>query len=431
MSGTAVNVPVSRADAARVAAWLEDFARLSEPGSSEGVTRLAYTALERKAHDVFAGAMREFGCTVWTDQAGNTIAERQGREAGLPALATGSHLDTVPHAGRFDGIAGVVAAMETARIYSENGIRHAHPMRFVAFAAEEGARFGQACTGSRIVSGLTRPDDLYGKRDADGVSLAEAMRSIGLDPSAVAEARWSPDEWAAFVELHVEQGAVLESSGVPVGVVDLISGSTRMLLKVTGRASHTGGTPMHLRADALAAAAEIVLLIESIAGDFRHRGTRATVGRLDAAPGSITTIPGQARLYVDIRDVDSDRQRATAGEIIARAETLCARRGVRLSSRLLADTSPAVLPAWLREVVAGTCAELDVPHRIMPSGASHDAQMINNVIPSGMIFVPSRDGISHSPEEWSSADDLATGIDVLAASLLALDRLLLDSPELA
>ncbi|MDX3107931.1 Zn-dependent hydrolase [Nonomuraea angiospora] len=424
-----MDVTISRADPARVAAQLEGFARLSEPGSSTGVTRLAYTPLEREAHEAFAGTMHELGCTVWTDQAGNTIAERSGDEPGLPALATGSHLDTVPDAGRFDGIAGVVAAMETARIYAEHGIRHAHPIRFVAFAAEEGARFGQACTGSRIVSGLTTVDDLYGKRDADGVSLADAMRSVGLDPSTVAEARWTPDEWAAFVELHVEQGAVLESMGTPVGIVELISGSTRILLEVTGRASHTGGTPMHLRADALAAAAEIVLLVESIAGDPRHRGTRATVGRLDSAPGTITTIAGRASLYVDVRDVDSDRQRDTASEIIARAEALCTRRGVRLSSTLLADTSPVMLPAWLRQAVASTCAELGLDHRIMPSGASHDAQMINNVIPSGMIFVPSRDGISHSPEEWSSPEALATGVDVLAASLLALDRLLLVAPE--
>ncbi|HET6356865.1 Zn-dependent hydrolase [Streptomyces sp.] len=412
------------ADPARLQARLETFAALSEPGSGPGVTRLAYTPLEREAHAVFADEMRSLGLTVWTDAAGNTIAERGGTVPGLPALGTGSHLDSVPNAGAYDGIAGVVAAMETARLYDQHDVAHAHPVRFIAFAAEEGARFGQACTGSRIVAGLTGPEDLAAKRDAHGTTMADALRAVGFSPEEVAEARWQPEEWAAFVELHIEQGSVLESTGTPIGVVDLISGSTRVLLEVAGRASHTGGTPMHLRADAMAAAAEIVLLIESVANDSRHHGTRATVGRMDATPGSITTIAGKVELYVDVRDVDSDRQRLTAAEIVERAQALCVRRGVRLTAHTLADASPVILPGWLRESVAGTCRRLGVDYRVLPSGASHDAQMVNRVVPTGMVFVPSRDGISHSPVEWTGADELALGTDVLASALLALDRLL-------
>jgi allantoate deiminase len=412
------------ADPARLQARLDAFAALSEPGSGPGVTRLAYTPLEREAHAVYADEMRSLGLTVWTDAAGNTIAERSGTVPGLPALGTGSHLDSVPNAGAYDGVAGVAAALETARLYADHGIAHAHPVRFVAFAAEEGARFGQACTGSRVVAGLTGPKDLTLKRDAEGTTLAEAMQTVGLDPGRVTEARWRPADWAAFLELHIEQGAVLESTGTPVGVVDLISGSTRLLLEVAGRASHTGGTPMHLRADALAAAAEIVLLIESVARDTRHHGTRATVGRMEAAPGSITTIAGRAELYVDVRDVDSNRQRLTAAEIVERARALCERRGVRLTAHTLADASPVVLPGWLREAVADACGRLGVDYRVLPSGASHDAQMVNHIVPTGMVFVPSRDGISHSPAEWTGAHELAVGTDVLAAGLLALDRML-------
>lgn len=418
------------ADAARLQHRIDIFAALSEPGAGEGVTRLAHTPLERQAHAVFTREMTDLGLTVWTDAAGNTLAERPGTRPGLPALGTGSHLDSVPNAGAYDGIAGVVAALETARLLAENDIEHAHPIRFVAFAAEEGARFGQACTGSRIVAGLTGPADLEAKRDTDGITLADAMRSVGFDPAEAAAARWQPDDWAAFVELHIEQGSVLESTHTPIGVVDQISGSTRIMLEITGRASHTGGTPMHLRADALAAGAEIVLLAETIAGDTRHRGTRISVGKIEASPGSITTISGRTRLFVDIRDIDSDRQRLTAAELVDRATAVCRRRGVTLTAVTLADASPVILPRRLRDTVAATCTDLGIDYRVLPSGASHDSQMINHIVPAGMIFVPSRDGISHSPVEWTSADELATGTTVLASSLLALDQQLRPAPQL-
>ncbi|WP_326834598.1 Zn-dependent hydrolase [Amycolatopsis rhabdoformis] len=409
------------ADEQRIAHWLDTFAALSEPDSGPGVTRLAHTPLERRAHALFTEHLTGLGLTVRTDAVGNTIAELPGTRESAPALGTGSHLDSVPNAGAFDGIAGVVAAMETARLYTDHGVRLNHPVRFVVFAAEEGARFGQACTGSRVVAGLTAAADLETKVDANGISLADAMRSVGLDPAGAAGARWDPADWAAFVELHIEQGSVLESTGLPLGVVDLISGSTRFRLDLTGRASHTGGTPMHQRADTLAAAAEIVLLVEAIATDSRHHGTRATVGRLDSAPGSITTIAGQAQLHVDVRDVDSDRQRQTAAEIIERAHAVAARRGVGFSAHALADASPVLLPRRVTEVVAATCAELGHAHRVLPSGASHDAQMVNHVTPAGMLFVPSRDGVSHSPDEWTDVADIVRGTEVLAHSLLALD----------
>lgn len=412
-----LDAPVdSRADAGRIGALLDTFAGISEPGA--GVTRLAYTPLERRAHAVFAERMGALGLRVWTDEAGNTIAERPGERGDLPAVGTGSHLDSVPSGGRFDGVAGVVAAVEAATLLAD--ARLDRPLRFVAFAAEEGARFGQACTGSRIVAGLTGLADLDARCDADGVSIADAMRGVALVPEDVERARWQPQDWAAFVELHVEQGSVLERSGAGIGVVDLISGSTRFAVEITGRAGHTGGTPMHQRADALAAAGEVVLTVEAVAGDSRHRGTRATVGRLDTVPGSITTIAGYARVYVDVRDVDSDRQRQTAAEIVERAQAICARRGVTMSATTLGDASPVLLSRWLRDTIADTAAGLGFEHRVLPSGASHDAQMVNHVTPAGMIFVPSRDGISHSPDEFTAVDDLAAGADVLTATLIRL-----------
>ncbi|GAA0943154.1 Zn-dependent hydrolase [Pseudonocardia zijingensis] len=409
------------ADRERLRALLDGFAELTEPDSGPGVTRLAYTPLERRAHAVFAAELADLGAAVRTDAAGNTIAELPGTDPAAPAIGTGSHLDSVPNGGRFDGIVGVVAAMETARLVVRHDAAHRHPLRFVVFAAEEGARFGQACTGSRIVAGLTSSDDLPGKRDADGVSFADAMAAIGLDPARVGEARWDPAGWAAFVELHIEQGSVLESTGRRVGVVDAISGSTRLRIDLAGRASHSGGTPMHLRADAAAAAAEIVLLAESVALRAAAWGTRATVGRIDVAPGSMTTIAGSAALWVDVRGLDIDRQQRAAAEIVEGAEAACARRGVRLTATPLAETPPVPLPAAVRDTLVAGCRDLGLDPAVLPSGASHDAQQVNEVTPTGMIFIPSRDGISHDPAEHTDLDDVALGTTVLAASLLRLD----------
>ncbi|MGW6659693.1 allantoate amidohydrolase [Rhodococcus sp. NPDC055024] len=401
---------------------IDQFARLTADATSPGVTRLAHTAFERAAHRLYVEHMSALGLTVWTDVVGNTIAERPGTEPGLPAIGTGSHLDSVPFGGRFDGTAGVVAAMELARLLAENDVAHRHPIRFVAFANEEGARFGQACVGSRIVAGLTGRADLDRLTDADGITVAQAMTAVGLDPDAMDSARWRRDEWAAFVELHIEQGAVLLSRHKSIGVVDQISGSTRLSITLRGRASHSGGTPMHLRADALAAGASIVLLAEAIAKDDRHHGTRITVGVLTVGPGSITTIPGVCTLSIDIRDVDSDRQRRTATELVGRARRAATSRGVDFDLTVLADTSPVLLPTSIRDTIIEAAEVTGANYRVMPSGASHDSQMINRVCPVGMIFVPSQNhGVSHSPDEYSTTADLVRGTNVLATAILLLD----------
>lgn len=410
--------------AALVGELIEAFAALREPDAGAGVTRLAFTPLERRAHELFACTMTDLGLTVHTDPGGNTIAELAGEQAGLPALGTGSHLDSVPNAGAFDGIVGVVGAMIAAKELVSSG-RLRHPTRFVVFAGEEGARFGQACSGSRMAAGMLERRRLDELVDAEGITLAEAMRSLDLDPDNVEAAGWNPRDWAAFVELHIEQGSVLTTADLPIGLVDTISGSTRLEIVLTGRASHTGGTPMHLRADALTGAAEIVLAGESLASDPYHRGTRVTVGRLDVEPASITTIPGRCLLQLDVRDVDDERQRGVAVELAAIAERIATRRRLGVEVRVLGDVSPAILPLWIRQASGRSAQDLRLPYRVLPSGASHDAQVIANVCPAGMIFVPSRNhGVSHSPDENSSYLDIARGIDLLVATLRRLDDML-------
>jgi allantoate deiminase len=418
---------LEKASAARCGAWIERFAGLTDdaiPGP--GVSRLGFTALEREAHRLFAEEMRGLGLTVHGDAAGNTIAELRDPSVATGSVrivGTGSHLDSVPNAGRFDGIAGIVAALEVARLLVSSNWRPRGAVRFVAFAGEEGARFGQACTGSRLAAGLMTGADLERLHDSDGISIAQAMQELGMEPDRVGEACWDSKEWGAFVELHIEQGSVLKNAGIDMGVVDLISGSTRLGITLHGRASHTGGTPMHLRADALTAAAEIILHAEMLANDEAHRGTRITVGKLEVRPGSITTIPGMCHLQIDIRDVDGDRQRASASALLAEAYEIATRRHVGVEAEYLGDASPVVLPVSVRNEIIAAAQALDIPYRVMPSGASHDTQMINHICPSGMIFVPSENfGVSHSPDELTYAEDLARGADLLAASLVRLDK---------
>lgn len=397
---------------------IEEFAGLSE--TSEGVTRLGYTPLERQAHAVFAEKMRTLGLHVHVDQAGNSIAELEG-DGGGPAIGTGSHLDSVPNGGRFDGIAGVCAGMAVARAMVESGQRPRRRWRFVAFATEEGARFGQACNGSKAIAGLTSTDDLRRLQDSDGISMFEAMDAVDLHPGDIKGAVWQPADWQGFVELHIEQGTVLEAAEATIGIVDSISGSTRLEIRLIGVASHTGGTPMFQRHDALVAAAECVLLGERLAVDAEHHGTRITVGRLQVEPGSITTIPGEVTFSVDVRDFDSARQRDAARRLDDEFALVASSRGIEYDCVVIGDTSPVVLPLAVIDTIARATKGRALPYRVMSSGASHDSQQVSKVTPTGMIFVPSVKGLSHVPEELTDYEDLARGTEVLLDAMLLLD----------
>lgn len=403
-----------------------DLLQLAELGATSdgGVTRLAYTPLEREAHQLLARRMRDAGLEVRVDPFGNTIGIRPGRQPDAPAIACGSHLDSVPNGGRFDGTVGVLSALEVVRLLREQSVETAHPLWLVIFAAEEGARFGAPCLGSKAVTGVLTPDDLVRLRDAQGIALSEAMRSVGCQPEALGRERWSARDVAAFLEVHIEQARVLETEGRPIGLVDGIAGNTRLRLVVAGRADHSGATPMHLRRDALAAAAEIIMGVEALARDPRRRSTVATVGRIEIEPNNLTTVPGRATISVDVRDIDSDRQRAAAREVVQLAYRVGERRGVQIRAELITDSSPTVLPIWLRQHVAAVCQELGIDFRVMNSGAGHDAAVVARVVPAAMIFIPSRDGASHSPQEWSSLADIGRGVEVLYQAILRLDTVL-------
>lgn len=379
-----------------------------------GWSRLGFSPREREAHAIFHRWMEELGLDVTTDPIGNTIAELPGQREGRP-IVTGSHLDSVPRGGTFDGAAGVAAGVEAVARLVEEGVEFPRPLRVVAFACEEGAVFGAPCIGSRCVTGVFSPEDLRGFTDEHGVSAWQRAQECGLDPDGLIDGRWTSDDVGAFLELHIEQGRVLAERGVPLGVVHSIAGSTRVLLRLRGRADHSGATPMWLRADALAGASEIVLEAERRA---TVRSTSvATVGRMQVRPGALTTIPGEVEFTLDARDLDSDGQRELVESVLDAAAVIARRRGLELEAELLSDQSPVLLHDTLQERLTAAAVHASVPFLVMPSGASHDAAHLAELAPTGMLFVPSREGLSHSPGEWTDAADVSRGARVLSLAM--------------
>lgn len=377
-----------------------------------GVTRLAYTEAEREAHRRYCTWARDTGARCEVDAAGNTVAVFR---EGAPYFLIGSHLDTVLHGGRYDGAAGVVAALEVAQAVGE--LRRG--VRAVAFAGEEGARFGRPTLGSSLAAGLLDERGLGKLRDADGKTLLAAAEEVGLDPAATPE--WLGDDVACYFELHIEQGRQLEAGAARLGLVDAIAGSVRLHFEISGRADHSGATPMRMRADALAAASELVLAVEGTGR--RYRSTVATVGRIQVQPNNVTTIPGEVTLWVDLRDVDPDLQRRAARRVLDASAEIATRRGLRIAHDVLSEQPPIVLSAWPRAILYEECHARGLAYRVLSSGAGHDAAVVARRAPSAMVFIPCVDGISHSPREQASPEDIALAIEVLCSTLRRIDEL--------
>ena len=404
-------------DGDRLLARLEALARIGATASG-GVTREAWSPEDVAARDVVAGWMAEAGLDVTVDAAANLVGRRPGRTGRW--LATGSHLDTVIDAGPYDGAYGVVAAVEVAAALQTADFDHG--IIVAAFANEEGARGTAGMTGSTACAGRLDAD-ILAQVDDDGVTVAERIRAAGGDPepASVAAAAWDPFLLDAFVELHVEQGPVLAAAGVPVGVVTGITGRQLLDVTITGAANHAGTTPMALRADALAAAAEVVLAVEALPGRGLLRV--ATTGHVVAHPNVRNVIAGQVSLGVDLRDEDAARLDATMAELDALLATIAARRRVTIDlawgQRIMpVAADPAIIAAVRAAASALGLASLD-----LPSGAGHDAQILGATgLPIGMVFVPSVAGVSHSPLEHTEPEQLVAGARVLLATLVELDR---------
>ncbi|WP_400162082.1 Zn-dependent hydrolase [Brevibacillus sp. TJ4] len=382
-----------------------------------GVKRLSFTAEERAAKDLVAGFMREVGLTVREDEAGNLIGRKEGRNPAAPVVLVGSHIDSVPHGGDFDGPLGVLAGVEALQTMQEQGIETDHPIEVIAFTDEEGTRFGFGMIGSRAIAGRLKPEDLQA-RDKDGITIAEAMRQSGLDPEQIGNAVRKPGSVKAYLELHIEQGKVLESRELAVGVVSGIAGPIWVKFTLEGEAGHAGTTPMTIRRDALAAAAEIMLCIEREAS--RTGSTVGTIGKLQAFPGGVNVIPGRVEFTLDLRDVDEAVRDEVEERIMRDASVICERRGIRLQVENMQRVAPVRCSREVQEAIQEACEAEGLPVFTLPSGAGHDGMQLVDLCPVGMMFARSKDGISHNPAEYTSKEDCAKSADVLYRTILTL-----------
>jgi beta-ureidopropionase / N-carbamoyl-L-amino-acid hydrolase len=402
-----------RVDGERLNRGLAELARFGR-NDLGGVTRVAYGDADVAARAWVTERMRAAGLDVSIDAAGNIVGRREGTVGGLPPLMTGSHIDSVPEGGAYDGCVGALGAVEVAWALSDHGVALRHPLEVVIFQNEENGK-----VGSRALEGED-PASYMELRTHSGKTVREGIRFIGGEPDRIAEARREPGSIAAFVELHIEQGAVLEAAGLRIGVVEGIVGIKRWLVSIEGFANHAGTTPMDRRRDALLAAARYVDAVHRIA---RARPGRhvATVGSLEAHPGAPNVIAGRAELTLEIRDLDLERVDGLHEELSAAAARIAEETGTRFAEREIYLTLPAAADAGVQDVIERAAADLRLPTMRLPSGAGHDAQEIARLAPMGMIFVPSRGGISHSAEEFSAPGDITAGADVLLRTIVALD----------
>jgi ureidoglycolate amidohydrolase len=398
---------------------IDQLARLQSEVLGAGITREVYTPAYSEATALVAEWMRDAGLETRVDAAGNLFGRWSGRDPQLPAVWTGSHFDTTLNAGAYDGVLGVLGAVAAAAQLRADGFVPRRTIEVIGFAGEE-PRFGAGCIGSRAMIGALQRSELDTMTDRDGVTIAAAMRTVGLDPDRIAEARFDPADVAAFVELHIEQGAVLERRGIPVGVVERIAAPHQLRATLTGKARHAGSTPMAWRLDALGGAPEVILAVERLARESASGTTVGTVGTVAVEPGAVNVIPGAVTLDIDVRDVVLDAREDVVRAIRAAIDEIIARRGLSAELRDMVFDRPAPCDPHIVATVRAVCDELGTPYLDMASGAYHDAMVLGAQVPIGMIFVPSRDGLSHHPNEYTAPAQLDLGVKVLARTLAKL-----------
>ena len=401
------NSSASRISAQRIWDRCEALAVCSE--STDALTRIYLSEQQSAANVLIKAWMQEAGMATHLDAIGNIVGRYEGKQPGLPCLMLGSHLDTVRDAGKYDGMLGVVAAIECVHALHACGTRLPVAIEVVGFADEEGVRFSATLLGSRAIAG-TFDVSALDKTDRNGTSMREAIRQFGLNPSAIASAARCRDEVAAFVELHIEQGPVLEAEGLAVGVVTAINGFCRSVAEIHGMAGHAGTVPMNLRNDALTAAAECVLAIESLARETPD--LVATVGQIEAFPGAINVIPGRVRFTIDVRS-PRDEERVNASNKIAQLiEKVCAGRHLIFSIVPMHEGKTAACAPWLMNQLGHAIVAENMVVRSLPSGAGHDGMAIIAIADIAMLFVRCKGGISHNPAEAITLEDIAVSTRV-------------------
>ena len=403
--------------AARVMARADELAAISE--TPDALTRVYLSPQHLEANQRAARWMTQAGMTVWQDSVGNICGRYEGEQEGAPAILLGSHLDTVRNAGRYDGMLGVLAAIEVVHGLHQQGRRLKQAIEIVGFCDEEGTRFGITLLGSRGITG-TWPESWLAQTDADGVSVAQAMVLAGLDPARIHLAARRPEEIAAYLELHIEQGPCLEQEGLALGVVEAINGARRLNCRFTGEAGHAGTVPMSHRKDALAAAAEWMVRVEPLTRE--QGGNRvATVGTLRCAPGAVNVIPGDVTLTLDIRGPHDQPLDALLDTLLKEAQAIASRRQLRFSAEEFYRIAATACDSGLQQVLSEAVQAVQGRSLTLPSGAGHDAIAIAERWPSAMLFVRCKGGISHHPAESVTADDVALAIAAYSRAVSALD----------
>ncbi|WP_193790098.1 Zn-dependent hydrolase [Paenibacillus beijingensis] len=411
-----------RVNAARIARTIEELGAFGL-NAADGLDRTTFTPAELAARDWLKANLREeLHLDVRVDEAANIWARRDGKNDKLPVIAFGSHIDTVPNGGKYDGALGVILAMEVMAVLEENGILTRHPLELVSFSAEEPNPFGLSTFGSRTVAGKLRRSDLQGVANDQGELLTNALAAAGGDPARYEQARRRPEELAAFLEVHIEQGKRLLERDIPVGVVTAITGIYREEVTVLGVANHAGTTLMHDRCDALMAASEIMLAFEAVCREHPAPETVGTVGKIANYPNAANIIPGKVQFHLEIRGKTRAEIQEALEEWERRTAAVCIQRGVRVERKLLLDQHPVSMDTLMQDICAQQAELLGYPHFSLGSMAGHDAAHMAALTRSCMLFVPSLDGKSHCPEEESRTHDIEKVANVLLHAILALDE---------
>ena len=380
------------------------------------VTRVLFSEADLRGREFVKKLCREAGLALRADAVGNIFARWDGANRNLPPVATGSHIDAIPNAGKYDGVVGVLGAIEAIRALKKSGHRPQRAIELIVFTAEEPTRFGIGCIGSRLLSGVLSPEKAATFLDRDGKGLDEWRQGAGYTGS-LDSVRLPKDCYAAFVELHIEQGPILEQENTAIGIVEKIAAPSTLRMQLTGVGGHAGGTLMPGRRDALLAGAEIALAVERAVTGTGSPDTVGTTGVFRIEPGAVNSVPCRALLEIDVRDTKVATRDAALAQIETAAAEICQRRRVTLQTDRLNVDPPAICDGSLVETVAGVCRQLGVSHKKMISRAYHDTLFMAQVCPSTMIFIPCRGGVSHRPDEFSSPEQIESGVRVLAQTL--------------
>ncbi|MDR1978443.1 MAG: Zn-dependent hydrolase [Synergistaceae bacterium] len=405
---------------ARVVERLEELYLCGKRDGSH--SRLAFSEEDRKGRELFASCFRALGIEPLTDAAGNVVARLPGEDDSLPAILIGSHLDTVPDGGKYDGALGCVAGLEVVETLLPSGKRLRHPLDVVVFADEEGARFGSGMMGSGAFSGAPLGDFSPTAEDKTGVSRVDALAAFGVKHEDMGKAAREKATVLCSLELHIEQGGSLFRSGIPIGVVTAIAGVKRIEVTVKGEMNHAGSTLMANRRDALVAGARFIASVPEILAAHGNAYSVATVGTIAVRPNAVNVIPGSCVFSLEIRDREGSMIEKIESALERRLEEIAEDGGTAYDFKFVSETRPAHMDDKVKDAIARASEEAGYPYALMPSGAFHDSLMLARSFPCGMIFIPSVNGVSHSPKEFSTEEDIQKGCDVLLRTVLTLDK---------